>query len=155
MVTLKKKKNNKANTPCQVSTERTTARLNSTTRKLLFPTPPSYPIPTQSQYILIFCRCAQVKITGGGTGFPSTDATIQFPGRYKQDDPSFNFSVWGGMKEYPMPGPPVWTGGTESGSGSGSAFNGTSADSSSTGETQEEEKHTCSRRRRRARHVRQ
>ncbi|KAL2788520.1 glycosyl hydrolase family 61-domain-containing protein [Aspergillus keveii] len=103
-----------------------------------------------------YYACAQVKITGGGTGFPSTDATIQFPGGYKQDDPSFNFSVWGGMKEYPMPGPPVWTGGTESGSGSGSAFNGTSADSSSTGETQEEEKHTCSRRRRRrARHVRQ
>ncbi|KAL4948847.1 glycosyl hydrolase family 61-domain-containing protein [Aspergillus filifer] len=65
-----------------------------------------------------YYECAQVKVTGGGTASPDTSSTIQFPGGYKQDDPSFNFSVWGGMKDYPMPGPAVYTGGSGSGSGS-------------------------------------
>jgi hypothetical protein len=86
---------------------------------------------------------------------------IQFPGGYKQDDPSFNFSVWGGMKEYPMPGPPVYTGG--SGSGSGSASASASASNTSTAgptesgdATQQAGDRTCSRRRRRrARHLSQ
>ncbi|KAJ0423593.1 glycosyl hydrolase family 61-domain-containing protein [Aspergillus carlsbadensis] len=99
-----------------------------------------------------YYTCAQVKVTGGGSG--SLDAsTIQFPGGYKQDDPSFNFSVWGGMKEYPMPGPPVWTGGSGSGTGTGSTSNESSADTSeSSAAPQQTEGHTCSRRRRRARH---
>ncbi|KAF7595546.1 hypothetical protein BBP40_005581 [Aspergillus hancockii] len=42
--------------------------------------------------------------------------TVKFPGAYKQDDPSFTFSIWGGYKDYPMPGPAVWTGGSGSGS---------------------------------------
>ncbi|KAH7244543.1 putative endoglucanase [Fusarium redolens] len=59
--------------------------------------------------------CAQVKVTGGGSGVPGP--TVKFPGAYKKDDPSFNFSIYGGFKEYPMPGPAVWTSGN-SGSGS-------------------------------------
>ncbi|KAH6869286.1 putative endoglucanase [Thelonectria olida] len=60
--------------------------------------------------------CAQVKVTGGGSGVPGP--TVRFPGAYKKDDPSFNFSIYGGYKEYPMPGPAVWTSGnSESGSG--------------------------------------
>ncbi|KOS37905.1 hypothetical protein ACN38_g11281 [Penicillium nordicum] len=61
--------------------------------------------------------CAQVKVVDGGNGTPGP--TIKFPGGYKKDDPSFNFSIWGGYKEYPMPGPEVWTG--ESGSNSASS----------------------------------
>ncbi|KAL2862423.1 lytic polysaccharide monooxygenase auxiliary activity family 9 protein [Aspergillus lucknowensis] len=75
-----------------------------------------------------YYECAQVKVTGGGSGSPP--GTIQFPGGYKVDDPEFNFSVWGGMKEYPMPGPPVW----QEGSGSSSTGNGavdTGSDSTS------------------------
>ncbi|KAJ0378227.1 hypothetical protein COL922a_014076 [Colletotrichum nupharicola] len=102
--------------------------------------------------------CAQVKVTGGGAG--SLDAsTIQFPGGYKQDDPSFNFSVWGGMKEYPMPGPPVYTGGSSSGSASASASASNESIASSTesgGATQQTGGRACSRRRRRhARHLSQ
>ncbi|CAI7577140.1 unnamed protein product [Penicillium viridicatum] len=63
-----------------------------------------------------YYSCAQVKVVGGGNGTPGP--TIKFPGGYKKDDPSFNFSIWGGYKEYPMPGPEVWTG--ESGSSSAS-----------------------------------
>ncbi|KAF4311024.1 Glycoside hydrolase family 61 [Botryosphaeria dothidea] len=54
--------------------------------------------------------CAQVKVTGGGNGVPGP--TVKFPGAYKSTDESFNFSIWGGYKEYPMPGPAVWTGGS-------------------------------------------
>ncbi|PLB54691.1 hypothetical protein P170DRAFT_421353 [Aspergillus steynii IBT 23096] len=56
-----------------------------------------------------FNTCAHVKIVNGGHGSPGP--TVKFPGAYKQDDPSFNFSIYGGYKEYPMPGPEVWTGG--------------------------------------------
>ncbi|KAF7589363.1 hypothetical protein BBP40_004443 [Aspergillus hancockii] len=52
--------------------------------------------------------CAQVKVVGGGNGTPGP--TVKFPGAYKKDDPSFNFSIYGGYKEYPMPGPEIWTG---------------------------------------------
>ncbi|KAF5619301.1 fungal cellulose binding domain protein [Fusarium sp. NRRL 25303] len=61
--------------------------------------------------------CAQVKVTDGGSGV--SGPTVKFPGAYKKDDPSFNFSIYGGFKEYPMPGPAVWTSGN-SGSGSDS-----------------------------------
>ncbi|OLN83315.1 putative endo-beta-1,4-glucanase D 7 [Colletotrichum chlorophyti] len=58
--------------------------------------------------------CAQVKITGGGNGTPGP--MIKFPGGYKKTDPSFNFSIYGGYKAYPMPGPAVWTGGSSASS---------------------------------------
>lgn len=60
--------------------------------------------------------CAQVKVVGGGNGSPGP--TVKFPGAYKKDDPSFNFSIWNGYKEYPMPGPEVWTGESDSSAGS-------------------------------------
>ncbi|KAJ6178105.1 hypothetical protein N7519_008566 [Penicillium mononematosum] len=63
-----------------------------------------------------YYSCAQVKVVGGGNGIPGP--TVKFPGAYKKDDPSFNFSIWNGYKEYPMPGPEVWTG--ESGSSAAS-----------------------------------
>ncbi|OQE13299.1 hypothetical protein PENFLA_c050G09162 [Penicillium flavigenum] len=63
-----------------------------------------------------YYTCAQVKVVGGGNGTPGP--TVKFPGAYKKEDPSFNFSIWNGYKEYPMPGPEVWTG--ESGSSASS-----------------------------------
>ncbi|KAJ5816556.1 hypothetical protein N7447_008789 [Penicillium robsamsonii] len=56
--------------------------------------------------------CAQVKVIGGGNGTPGP--TVNFPGAYKKDDPSFNFSIYNGYKDYPMPGPEVWDGGSDS-----------------------------------------
>ncbi|KAL8366381.1 hypothetical protein RB595_004922 [Gaeumannomyces hyphopodioides] len=56
-----------------------------------------------------YMSCAQVRITGGGNGKPGP--MIKFPGGYKKDDASFNFSIYNGFKPYPMPGPAVWTGG--------------------------------------------
>ncbi|KAK1566358.1 fungal cellulose binding domain-containing protein [Colletotrichum navitas] len=53
--------------------------------------------------------CAQIKVTGGGNGTPGP--MIRFPGGYKKTDASFNFSIYNGYKDYPMPGPAVWTGG--------------------------------------------
>ncbi|KAF3050238.1 hypothetical protein E8E11_010485 [Didymella keratinophila] len=47
-------------------------------------------------------------ISAAGTTLP-TD-TIKFPGGYKQDAPSLNSSIYGGFKEYPMPGLAVWEG---------------------------------------------
>ncbi|KAL2826164.1 hypothetical protein BJY01DRAFT_256085 [Aspergillus pseudoustus] len=83
-----------------------------------------------------YYECAQVKVIGGGNGTPGP--TIKFPGGYKQDDPSFNFSVWGGMKEYPMPGPEVWT----STSSSSPASNGGNEDESA-GHPQLEQANSC------------
>ncbi|CAP86439.1 hypothetical protein E8E15_003398 [Penicillium rubens] len=68
-----------------------------------------------------YYSCAQVKVVGGGNGTPGP--TVKFPGAYKKDDPSFNFSIWNGYKEYPMPGPEVWNG--ESGSSASSKVSNT------------------------------
>ncbi|KAJ4338550.1 hypothetical protein N0V87_003879 [Didymella glomerata] len=76
-----------------------------------------------------YYSCAQVKVTGGtGTTLP-TD-TIKFPGGYKKDDPSFNFSIYGGFKEYPMPGPAVWDGTSTGGSAPSNSTSGSSVPSS-------------------------
>ncbi|KNG52447.1 putative endoglucanase [Stemphylium lycopersici] len=60
-----------------------------------------------------YYACAQVKVTGGGNGTPGP--TVQFPGAYKKDDPSWNFSIWNGYKDYPMPAPAVWDGSSSGG----------------------------------------
>jgi hypothetical protein len=46
---------------------------------------------------------------------------VKFPGAYKKTDPSFNFSIYGGIKPYPMPGPAVWVGGNSASSGNSTA----------------------------------
>lgn len=91
-------------------------RPSSTTRKSAFHI--SFPI-ADTDYSL---SCAQVKVVGGGNGTPGP--TVEFPGAYKKNDPSFNFSIWNGYKDYPMPGPEVWTG---SGSSSSSKVADTTA----------------------------
>ncbi|KAF7587123.1 hypothetical protein BBP40_007694 [Aspergillus hancockii] len=82
-----------------------------------------------------YYECAQVKITGGGNGTPGP--TVKFPGAYKKDDPSFNFSIWGGYKDYPMPGPAVWTG------GSGSGATSKVANVNANGASSQEDETTC------------
>ena len=70
------------------------------------------PFPAFRENTNSYFSCAQVKVVGGGNGNPGP--TVKFPGAYKKDDPSFNFSIWNGYKEYPMPGPKVWTGESDS-----------------------------------------
>jgi hypothetical protein len=82
-----------------------------------------------------FFSCAQVKVVGGGNGTPGP--TVKFPGAYKKDDPSFNFSIYNGYKDYPMPGPEVWTGG--SGSSSASEVASVNATATATATTSNEE----------------
>ncbi|KAI4630165.1 hypothetical protein J4E80_001098 [Alternaria sp. BMP 0032] len=60
-----------------------------------------------------YYACAQVKVTGGGSGTPGP--TVKFPGAYKKDDPEFNFSIWGGYKDYTFPAPAVWDASTSGG----------------------------------------
>lgn len=51
----------------------------------------------------------QIKVQNGGNGNPGP--TVKFPGAYKSSDPYANFSIYNGYKDFPMPGPAVWTGG--------------------------------------------
>ena len=54
-------------------------------------------------------ECAQLKISGGGSGSPSPLAKI--PGIYKADDPGIKYDKWtSSPKAYVMPGPAVWQG---------------------------------------------
>ncbi|KEY73428.1 hypothetical protein S7711_06847 [Stachybotrys chartarum IBT 7711] len=62
-----------------------------------------------------YVSCVQIKVVNGGTGNPSP--TVQFPGAYQDSDEYANFSIYGGFKDFPFPGPAVWSGG---GSSSGS-----------------------------------
>ncbi|KAG2415903.1 hypothetical protein HFD88_007095 [Aspergillus terreus] len=55
-----------------------------------------------------YYSCAQVEVTGSGSGEPSP--VVKIPGVYAQDDEAVNFSVWGAT-DYPLiPGPEVWSG---------------------------------------------
>ena len=61
-----------------------------------------------------YVSCLQVKVQGGGSGTPGP--TVKFPGAYKDTDAYANFSIYNGKKDFPMPGPAVWSGGAGSGS---------------------------------------
>ncbi|KAJ1332945.1 lytic cellulose monooxygenase (C1-hydroxylating) [Microdochium nivale] len=59
-----------------------------------------------------YVSCVQIKVQGGGSGTPGP--MVKFPGAYKASDPYANFSVYNGMKAFPMPGPAVYGGGGSS-----------------------------------------
>jgi hypothetical protein len=56
----------------------------------------------------IYLSCAQVKVTGGGSGTPAP--LVAFPGAYKADDPGLKVNIYSGQTSYSPPGPAVWTG---------------------------------------------
>jgi hypothetical protein len=56
-----------------------------------------------------YVSCMQVKVQGGGSGTPGP--MVKFPGAYKATDPYANFSIYNGRKEFPFPGPAVWSAG--------------------------------------------
>ncbi|KAM0722245.1 hypothetical protein Q7P37_001686 [Cladosporium fusiforme] len=88
---------------------------------------------TGSQF---YMECAQIAITGGGSGEPGP--MVQIPGLYSADDQAFTYSIWGqdDGSGYEMPGPAVWSGGGSSGGSSSSAGSSSSSEGSSSTETE-------------------
>ncbi|SPO03716.1 related to cellulose binding protein CEL1 [Cephalotrichum gorgonifer] len=62
-----------------------------------------------------YVSCVQVKVVGGGNGTPGP--MVKLPGAYKDSDPYAKFSIYGGFKSFPMPGPAVWDGTSSSAGG--------------------------------------
>lgn len=62
----------------------------------------------------------QIRVTGGGNGTPGP--LVRFPGAYRSTDAYANFSIYGGHRSFPFPGPAVWNG---SGGGSTTPTNPT------------------------------
>ncbi|KAK2474051.1 hypothetical protein H9L39_14011, partial [Fusarium oxysporum f. sp. albedinis] len=65
-----------------------------------------------------YVSCAQVKVTGGSDGTVDAEM-VKFPGAYKDTDEYANFSIYGGAKAFPMPGPKVWDGAASAGGSTG------------------------------------
>ncbi|KAJ2933496.1 hypothetical protein H1R20_g3579, partial [Candolleomyces eurysporus] len=55
----------------------------------------------------IFISCAQVKITGSGTGNPSK---VSIPGYIAANDPNLTANIYSGLTSFTVPGPVVWRG---------------------------------------------
>ncbi|KAI5918018.1 glycoside hydrolase family 61 protein [Camillea tinctor] len=56
----------------------------------------------------IYLSCAQVEVTGGGSGTPGP--LVAFPGAYKASDPGLMWSYYPVPTSYTAPGPAVWSG---------------------------------------------
>ncbi|KAF2034360.1 hypothetical protein EK21DRAFT_97466 [Setomelanomma holmii] len=56
----------------------------------------------------IYLSCAQITVTGGGSGSPSP--LVAFPGAYKNTDPGLKVNIYSGATSYTPPGPAVWSG---------------------------------------------
>ncbi|KAF9484800.1 glycoside hydrolase family 61 protein [Pholiota conissans] len=59
-------------------------------------------------------ECAQLIVTGSGTGVPSGSYLTSFPGGYSASDPNININIYdattAARTTYTVPGPAVWTG---------------------------------------------
>ncbi|KAH9485654.1 putative endo-beta-1,4-glucanase D [Psilocybe cubensis] len=56
----------------------------------------------------IFVSCAQIKVTGGGSGTPPT---VSIPGYIQDNDPGVTVDIYNNKgKPYTVPGPAVWRG---------------------------------------------
>ncbi|KAF2106838.1 glycoside hydrolase [Lophiotrema nucula] len=56
----------------------------------------------------IYLSCAQVEVTGGGSGTPGP--LVPIPGAYKANDPGLIWSYYPVKTTYTAPGPAVWQG---------------------------------------------
>lgn len=54
-----------------------------------------------------YVACAQVKVTGGGSG--SMQPTVKIPGHVKASDPGYTANIYNNFKSYTVPGPKVAT----------------------------------------------
>jgi hypothetical protein len=60
-----------------------------------------------------YISCAQISVTGGGSGVPGPKVTI--PGAFKDTDPGYTANIYTNFNSYVVPGPAVWTGGDAGG----------------------------------------
>ncbi|GKT84518.1 carbohydrate-binding module family 1 protein [Colletotrichum tofieldiae] len=72
-----------------------------------------------------YVSCVQIKVVGGGSGTPGP--TVKFPGAYKDSDAYAKFSIYGGYKSFPFPGPTVWDGASGSSSSNAASANASAA----------------------------
>ncbi|KAF3004261.1 hypothetical protein E8E13_008141 [Curvularia kusanoi] len=56
----------------------------------------------------LYISCAQISVTGGGSGSPSP--LVALPGAYKAGEPGLQVNIYGGTSRYTPPGPAVWSG---------------------------------------------
>jgi hypothetical protein len=54
-----------------------------------------------------YLSCAQLKVTGGGSGSPSP--TVKIPGHVKSTDSGYTANIYSNFKSYVGPGPKVAT----------------------------------------------
>ncbi|KAF2012118.1 lytic polysaccharide monooxygenase [Aaosphaeria arxii CBS 175.79] len=54
-----------------------------------------------------YVACAQVKVTGGGSGSPKP--TVKIPGHVKSSDPGYTANIYNNFNSYIVPGPKVAT----------------------------------------------
>ncbi|KAH8827674.1 cellulose-growth-specific protein [Flagelloscypha sp. PMI_526] len=59
-------------------------------------------------------ECAQLTVTGSGTGVPSGSYLVKHPGAYSMSDPGVNINIYdaatAAQTNYTVPGPAIWTG---------------------------------------------
>ncbi|KAI5777055.1 glycoside hydrolase family 61 protein-like protein [Geopyxis carbonaria] len=55
-----------------------------------------------------YISCAQISVTGGGSGSPKP--LVAIPGAFKATDPGYVVNIYNNFKNYTVPGPAVWTG---------------------------------------------
>ncbi|KAI9713190.1 MAG: hypothetical protein M1820_001175 [Bogoriella megaspora] len=55
-----------------------------------------------------YIECAQITVTGGGSGTPSP--TVKIPGAFKETDPGYTANIYSNFCNYTIPGPAVWKG---------------------------------------------
>ncbi|KAI0047782.1 lytic polysaccharide monooxygenase [Auriscalpium vulgare] len=57
-------------------------------------------------------ECAQLVLTGGGSGSPSGSYLVKFPGAYKMSDPGVGIDIYSqeSTTNYTIPGPAKWSG---------------------------------------------
>ncbi|GJC81699.1 putative endo-beta-1,4-glucanase D [Colletotrichum liriopes] len=72
-----------------------------------------------------YVSCVQIKVVNGGNGTPGP--MVKFPGAYKDSDPYAKFSIYGGHKSFPFPGPTVWGGAAGSSSSNAAPANPSAA----------------------------
>ncbi|KAE8440480.1 hypothetical protein EG329_007434, partial [Mollisiaceae sp. DMI_Dod_QoI] len=77
-----------------------------------------YPAGTPQFYV----SCAQVTVTGGGSGTPGP--LVSIPGFIKGDEPGYTVNIYSNFRNYTIPGPPVWSGQSAVGASGPSPTNG-------------------------------
>ncbi|KAJ0421269.1 glycosyl hydrolase family 61-domain-containing protein [Aspergillus carlsbadensis] len=72
-----------------------------------------------------YMECVQVSVTSSGSN--TLPEGVSIPGAYKVDDAGVLFDIYNSFTSYPIPGPAVWDGASDSGSDSGSATTSSAA----------------------------